>query len=280
MKIQVLSGGKFKLDGGAMHGVVPKSLWEKANPANENNLCTWQMRCLLIEDGKQLILIDTGMGNKQPEKWQNYFDPEGHTLLKDNIKKLGFGPNEVTDVILSHLHFDHCGGAVEISDGKLQPTFGNAKYWTHSGHLASAQKPNAREKATFLKENIEPLLHNQQLHFIDRQAESPFENIEMLVADGHTEKMLMPLIKHPKGKLLFAADTIPSAYHIHIPFVMSYDVRPLKTMLEKEVILNRCIDENIHLVFDHDLQHECCQIIKDDRGFKALHSDSLFSHGF
>ncbi len=194
MKLHEIDAGYFKLDGGAMYGVVPKTFWNKWNTADENNLCTWKMRCLLIENGKQLILVDTGMGNKQDAKWLSHFQPHGDANLIDSIRKKGFSENDITDVILSHLHFDHCGGAVSLVDGNYETTFKNANYWTHSAHWDWAINPNAREKATFLKENLLPIEQNGQLKFIDLQTINPFENIELLTADGHNEKMLMPLI--------------------------------------------------------------------------------------
>jgi glyoxylase-like metal-dependent hydrolase (beta-lactamase superfamily II) len=277
MELKIINAGKFKLDGGAMHGVVPKSFWNKHNPADANNLCTWQMRCLLVEDGAKLILIDTGMGNKQPLKWQRYFEPEGHEQLKHNIQKAGYHSSEVTDVLLSHLHFDHAGGAVEQLGEQLLPTFTNAKYWTHSQHWACSQAPNPREKATFLPENLLPLQQSGQLYFIDKQTERPFENIEILTADGHTEKMLMPIINTGKQKIIFAADTAPSAYHLHVPYVMSYDTQPLLTMAEKENLLNMAVAENCILVYDHDLLLESSLVTKTEKGFAATEAGALHS---
>lgn len=277
MKLYEINAGNFKLDGGAMYGVVPKSFWNKWNPADENNLCTWNMRCLLIENGKQLILIDTGMGSKQDLKWQSYFQPHGDSDLISSIRKIGFSENDITDVILSHLHFDHCGGAVSKIDGKLETNFKYAKYWTHSSHWEWALKPNLREKATFLPENLLPLKENGQLNFIDAQATTPFDNIEILLADGHTEKMMMPLITLSDKKILFVADTIPSASHVHIPYVMAYDMRPLQTMNEKLSILEKAVAENWILYYDHDPNHSCSQIELTEKGFRAFNFGNLNS---
>lgn len=274
MNLYEIDAGNFKLDGGAMYGVVPKSFWNKWNPADENNLCTWKMRCLLVEDGKRLILIDTGMGKKQDLKWQGYFQPHGDSNLISSIEKKGFNINDITDVVLSHLHFDHCGGAVSLVNGKLKTTFPNAKYWTHSDHWHWATHPNIREKATFLKENLFPIQENGQLHFVDK-TDTGFENIKIITADGHTEKMLMPLITIGAQKMLFIADTIPSASHVHIPYVMGYDVRPLQTMIEKEQLLQKAENENWIIYYDHDPKNGCSQITLTEKGFRAINEGSL-----
>jgi glyoxylase-like metal-dependent hydrolase (beta-lactamase superfamily II) len=279
MELFEIDAGLFKLDGGAMYGVVPKTFWNKWNVADENNLCTWKMRCLLIQDGKKLILIDTGMGNKQPEKWQSYFQPHGDSNLIDSIRKVGFNENDITDVILTHLHFDHCGGAVSNVDGKLKTTFKNAKYWTHSCHWKWAIKPNIREKATYLSENIMPIEQNGQLFFIDNKIK-PFKNIELLLADGHTEKMIMPLIHIDGKKILFTADTIPSASHIHIPYVMGYDVRPLQTMNEKENILIEATKNDWLLYYDHDPVFSCSKVELTEKGYRAINNGNLKDFGF
>jgi glyoxylase-like metal-dependent hydrolase (beta-lactamase superfamily II) len=275
MQLHEIDAGFFKLDGGAMFGVVPKSFWNKWNKADDNNLCTWKMRCLLVEDGNRLILIDTGMGSKQDLKWQSYFEPHGSSNLISSINNKGFSINDVTDVILSHLHFDHCGGAVTKNGDKLETTFKNAKYWTHSKHYAWAKAPNVREKATFLTENIAPIYENGQLNFIDLENDAPFKNIEILEADGHTEKMLMPLITINDKKLLFIADTIPSNAHVHIPYVMGYDVRPLQTMIEKQNILENTIKNNWVLYYDHDPEFACSNIELTEKGFRASNKGQL-----
>jgi glyoxylase-like metal-dependent hydrolase (beta-lactamase superfamily II) len=279
MKLYEIDAGNFKLDGGAMYGVVPKTFWQKWNPADEDNLCTWKMRCLLIESGNQLILIDTGMGNKQDLKWQGYFKPHGDSNLITSIEKLGYKTDDLSDVVLSHLHFDHCGGAVSLKNGQLQPTFRFAKYWTHSEHWKWAIEPNSREKATFLKENIWPLMESRQLHFIDHSENPPFNNIEIITADGHTEKMIMPLITISNQKVLFVADTIPSASHVHIPYVMGYDVRPLTTMNEKKEILEKAVSENWILYYDHDPNYACSTIEITEKGFRASNLGHLNDFG-
>ena len=277
MELYSVDAGNFKLDGGAMFGVVPKTLWNKKMPADELNLCSWKMRCLLIQDGKRLILVDTGMGDKQPAKWQSYYYRHGDGDLIQSIRKLGFHENQITDVILSHLHFDHAGGAVSWNSTKdgYRPTFVNATYWTHSEHWQWAMEPNPREAATFLKENLLPLQEAGQLHFIDKDDINFGNQIEFLTADGHTEKMLMPLIHYHEKKVLFIADTIPSTAHIHTPWVMAYDVNPLQTMVEKEELLTKAVVHDWILYFDHDPAVEACTIQKTDKGFSVKSAGNL-----
>jgi glyoxylase-like metal-dependent hydrolase (beta-lactamase superfamily II) len=271
MRLFVIDAGNFKLDGGSMFGVVPKSIWQKSIPADENNMCNFNMRCLLIEEGNKLILIDTGMGEKQPEKWQSYYYRNGDGNLKTSIRNAGYDVSEVTDVVLSHLHFDHCGGAVEWNSSKeyYQPTFSNAKYWTHSEHYSSALSPNQRERATFLHENIAPLAEAGQLSFIDKDARDFSDNFEFTFVDGHTEKMIMTVVDYQGKKIAFAADTVPTFAHVHVPFVMSYDIAPLVTMTEKDHFLNRAITEDLIVLFDHDVENQAAKIVKTDRGFRA-----------
>jgi glyoxylase-like metal-dependent hydrolase (beta-lactamase superfamily II) len=278
MKISIIDAGNFKLDGGAMFGVVPKTIWQKMVPADENNLCSWKMRCLLVEEKDRLVLIDTGMGDKQAQKWQNFYFRHGDGELIKSIRDAGYHENEVTDVLLSHLHFDHCGGAVCWNSSKdaYRLTFPNAKYWTHSLHWESAMKPNPREKATFLTENLQTIIESGQLNFIE-QIQNPLgDKFEFIYADGHTEKMIMPIINYTDQKIIFAADTIPSFAHIHVPYCMSYDVRPLQTMHEKSLILDRIVKENILLLFDHDVVNEVAEIEITDRGFKAKNLGKLY----
>jgi glyoxylase-like metal-dependent hydrolase (beta-lactamase superfamily II) len=277
MKISVIDAGNFKLDGGAMFGVVPKTLWNNLIPADENNLCSWNMRCLLVEFEDKLILVDTGMGDKQPIKWQSYYYRHGNGDLINSIRNEGYHEDEVTDVILTHLHFDHCGGAVSWNHNKdgFELTFKNAKYWTHSDHWKWAMNPNPREKATFLKENLSLISESGQLHFVDNEKTTFEKQISILTADGHTEKMIMPLITYKNQKILFAADTIPSFAHIHVPYCMAYDVRPLQTMIEKEQLLDKIINENIILIFDHDLKNQAAIIEKNEKGFKAAEMGDL-----
>ena len=270
MEVYKIDAGNFKLDGGAMFGVVPKTLWSKKIPADELNLCSWKMRCLLIKDGKRLILVDTGMGAKQSEKWLGYYYRHGEGDLISSIRNQGFHESEVTDVVLSHLHFDHAGGAVSWNKDKTVyvPTFTNAKYWTHSDHWQWAVNPNDREKATFLKENLLPLYEHEQLHFIDKEEGALGNQIAFITADGHTEKMLMPLITIQKQKMLFVADTIPSHAHVHIPYVMGYDVRPLQTMTEKKTLLDKAIKEDWLLYYDHDPFYDVSKIELTEKGYK------------
>lgn len=277
MILHSIDAGYFKLDGGAMFGVVPKTFWNKLNPADENNLCSWAMRCLLIEDGEKLILVDTGMGNKQDAKWQGYYFRHGEGELVKSIRAKGYSENDVTDVILSHLHFDHCGGAVKWKSDrtKFEMTFPNAKYWSHSEHFNSTIHPNPREKATFFKDNIQPIQQANQLFFIDKVSEKPFQNIDFLLADGHTEKMLMPKITYQNKQILFIADTIPSHAHIPVPYVMGYDINPLITMKEKEDLLRQIAENEWVIFFDHDPLYDCATIQKTEKGYVLKEKGSL-----
>lgn len=277
MILHSIDAGYFKLDGGAMFGVVPKTFWNKLNPADDNNLCSWAMRCLLIEDGHKLILVDTGMGDKQDAKWQSYYYRHGKGELVKSIRAKGYSENDVTDVILSHLHFDHCGGAVKwnFDRTKFEMTFPNAKYWSHSEHFESAIHPNAREKSTFFRDNILPIQQANQLFFVDKVDEKPFQNIDFLMADGHTEKMLMPTISYQNKQIIFVADTIPSHAHIPIPYVMGYDINPLITMKEKEDLLIQAVDNEWILFFDHDPLYDCATVQKTEKGFSLKEKGNL-----
>ncbi len=270
MQLFSIDTGLFKLDGGAMFGVVPKSIWNKINPADANNMCTWAMRCLLIKLNNRLILIDTGIGTKQSPEFYKFFHLHGSDSLLNSIQNIGFQASDITDVILTHLHFDHVGGAVTKNEsGELVPTFSKATYWVHSEQLHCALHPNAREKASFLKENIEPLIEAQKIKFIDQSTDLWSNELAFLYVDGHTEKQVLPLITYNNQKILFAADLIPSVGHLPIPYVMSYDTQPLKTLQEKEAILSQAVHENWYLFFQHDPENEMCSLQQTPKGIRA-----------
>lgn len=268
MKLHTIDTGYFKLDGGAMFGVVPKTIWQKLNPPDERNLCTWQMRCLLIEDGKQLILIDCGLGNKQDEKFFTHYEPHGDASLEKSIHALGFSFDDVTDVLLSHLHFDHCGGAIKREGEKLVPAFKNAVYWSNEKHWDWATKPNDREKASFLKENILPIQQSGQLKFVEEGSNPIHSNITMQTVSGHTESMFIPHIKMGDKTLVYCADLFPSMAHIPLPYIMAYDTRPLLTLDEKKKFLAEAAANNYYLFFEHDRVNECCSLQQTERGVR------------
>ena len=272
MTIHALDTGLFKLDGGAMFGVVPRSLWQKLNPPDANNMCTWAMRCLLIEDGNQLVLIDNGIGDKQDEKFRGHFYLHGDDTLEKSLQKLGFTSADVTDVFLTHLHFDHCGGSVRRQpDGRLHTAFANATYWSNEAHWNWAVHPNAREKASFLAENILPIQESGQLKFVDPAAGVPAalpQFSDLLFADGHTEKMMVPVMQYRGRTLAYMADLLPSTGHIPLPYVMGYDVRPLLTLGEKEAVLRRAAEENWVLLLEHDPVNEACTVEMTERGVR------------
>lgn len=278
MNLHIIETGFFKLDGGAMFGVVPKSLWSRTNPADENNMCTWAMRCMAIEDGNQLILIDNGIGDKQSEKFFSHFYLHGDACLDGSLKKAGFSKGDVTDMFLTHLHFDHCGGGVKWQDDahtKLDIEFKNAKYWSNQDHWKWATEPNAREKASFLKENILPMQESGHLHFADKGEPSPFSQFDILYADGHTDKQMVPKIKYKGKTIVFAADLLPSVGHIPLPYVMGYDTRPLLTLDEKEKFLNEAADNNYIIFLEHDAHNECCTVKHTEKGVRLDQTFSL-----
>ncbi|MFM2196484.1 MAG: hypothetical protein RL092_2084 [Bacteroidota bacterium] len=274
MKLHVLDTGFFKLDGGAMFGVVPKQIWQKTNPADDFNLCTWAMRCLLIEDGEKLILIDTGIGNKQSEKFFSHYHLQDTQTLDQALALKGFHRDNITDVLLTHLHFDHCGGSIEYNSNRehFQPAFPNAKYWTNANHWKWATEPNPREKASFLSENILPIQESGQLNFIERVnnvSPTPL-GFDVLFVDGHTESMMIPHINYHGKTVVFMADLLPSVGHIPLPYVMGYDTRPLLTMTEKELFLKTAADNGYVLFFEHDSVNECCTLQHTEKGVRVL----------
>lgn len=274
MRLHAIESGNFKLDGGAMFGVVPKSIWSRTNPADGNNLIDIAARCLLIEDGNRLILIDTGMGDKQSEKFFGYYSLWGDCSLEKSLKEKGFHPEDVTDVFMTHLHFDHCGGSVKWNKDQTgyEVAFKNAKFWTNENHWDWAVKPNAREKASFLKENILPMQESGQLNFVKR-TQSPFlEESELgfgvFFADGHTEKQMIPMIKYKGKTICFMADLLPTVGHIPIPYVTGYDTRPLLSLDEKEVFLRKAVDENFYLFLEHDAHNHIITVQDTEKGIR------------
>lgn len=270
MKLYAINTGHFKLDGGAMFGVVPKSIWNKSNPADQNNMSSWALRCLLIEDGNRLILIDNGMGNKQDEKFFGYYYLHGNDTLQKSLNKYGFEMDDITDMVLTHLHFDHCGGSIKYNSNKtnLEPAFKNAKYYCNEKHWNWATQANSREKASFLKENILPIKESGQLNFIDSQS-TLITDLSFIEVNGHTEAMMLPIIKYKESTLAYMADLIPSVGHLPIPFVMGYDVRPLETLKEKELILKTALDNDWTLFFEHDPTIECIKLERTEKGIRA-----------
>lgn len=273
MTIYPLNTGNFKLDGGAMFGVVPKALWSRTNQADANNMCDWSMRSLLIEDGDRLILVDTGIGDKQDEKFFSHFYLSDNNSLEPNLKKLGFSLDDITDVFLTHLHFDHCGGAIKWNKDRtgFEPVFKNAHYWSTENHWKWATEPNTREKASFLKENILPIQESGQLKFVERHGDftkNVFNNFDVLFVDGHTESMMIPHIKYNGKTLVFMADLLPSVGHIPVPYVMGYDTRPLITLDEKSNFLTRASDEEFVLFLEHDIINECATLQLTERGIR------------
>ncbi|MBK6382988.1 MAG: MBL fold metallo-hydrolase [Chitinophagaceae bacterium] len=277
MKLYSINTGYFKLDGGAMFGVVPKSMWNKINPADENNLCSWALRCLLIEDGNRLILVDNGNGDKQDAKFFSHYYLHGDDTLDKSLAKYGFSKDDITDVFLTHLHFDHCGGSIVREGDKLIPAFKNATYWSNKEHWDWAVYPNEREKASFLKENILPIEESGKLQFIEisggvdgKLGETAFtDNVSVRFVNGHTQAMMLPQIKYGDKTVVFMADLLPSAGHIPIPYVMAYDMFPLTTLHEKKSFLKEAVEGDYILFFEHDPVNECCNLQQTDRGIRA-----------
>ncbi|RYZ93984.1 MAG: MBL fold metallo-hydrolase [Sphingobacteriaceae bacterium] len=270
MNLFTIDTGFFKLDGGAMFGVVPKSIWNKTNPADDKNLCSWALRCLLIQDDDRLILVDTGMGNKQDEKFFGHYYLHGDATIDNSLAAHGFHRDDITDVFLTHMHFDHVGGAVKREGEKLLPAFKNAFYWSNTQHWDWAVNPNDREKASFLKENILPLQESGQLRFIDATDGVSFApGIDVRFAYGHTDAQMLPLIDYKGRKLLYMADLLPSVGHLPIPYVMAYDMFPLKTLEEKKKILGEALENNYILYFEHDAVNECCTLQQTEKGIRV-----------
>jgi glyoxylase-like metal-dependent hydrolase (beta-lactamase superfamily II) len=287
MKLYTINTGYFKLDGGAMFGVVPKSIWNKLNPADENNMCSWALRCLLIEDGGKLILIDTGMGNKQDAKFFGHYYLHGNDTLEKSLAHHGFTTDDITDVFLTHLHFDHCGGAIIKEGEKLVPAFKNATYWSNIQHWKWATQPNEREKASFLKENILPIQESGQLKFLDVTSELSdvstessnsnalslhsshlSSNLSFFTVNGHTDAMMLPKINYKGKTVVYMADLLPSAAHIPLPYVMGYDMFPLTTLNEKKSFLTEALENNYILFFEHDPVNECCNLQMTEKGIR------------
>ncbi|MDB5117341.1 MAG: ytnP 2 [Mucilaginibacter sp.] len=276
MNLHTIDTGFFKLDGGAMFGVVPKSIWNKSNPADENNLCTWAMRCLLIEDEGRLILVDTGIGNKQDQKFFSHYYLHGNASLDSSLASLGFHRDDITDVFLTHLHFDHVGGAIIRDVEKLVPAFKNATYWSNDKHWDWAVNPNDREKASFLKENILPIQESGQLKFIDSNDGVNFTGqVSVRFVSGHTEAMMLPLINYKGRQILYMADLMPSIGHIPLPYVMAYDMFPLKTLTEKKIFWNEAVDKNYVLFLEHDPVNECCTLQQTEKGIRLKETFKL-----
>ena len=285
MRLHTINTGYFKLDGGAMFGVVPKSMWNKLNPADENNMCSWALRCLLIEEEGKLILVDNGMGDKQDARFFGHYYLHGDDSLDKSLAAHGFSKEDITDVFLTHLHFDHCGGSIVREGDKLVPAFRNATYWSNERHWKWATAPNAREKASFLKENILPIQESGQLRFFDQGSESSavsdgpvsrltthdsrlIKGLSFYIVNGHTGAMMLPKINYNGRTVVYMADLLPSAAHIPLPYVMSYDMFPLTTLNEKQAFLTEAVENDYVLFFEHDPKHECCNLQMTEKGIR------------
>ena len=279
MQLHVIDTGYFKLDGGAMFGVVPKTLWSKALAPDEKNLCTWAMRCLLVEQGDRLILIDNGLGDKQDSKFFSHYEPHGEATMDSSLKEAGFHRDDITDVFLTHLHFDHCGGSIRWNSARdgFEPAFKNATYWSNEHHWKWATQPNAREKASFLKENILPIQESGQLQFVDVGRRSAEENLFLpevfpgfgvLLVNGHTDAMMIPFIEYKGRTVIYMADLLPSVHHIPLPWVMGYDTRPLLTLQEKGDVLDLAAAKEHVLFFEHDAANQCCSVQATEKGVR------------
>ena len=277
MRLYAIETGNFKLDGGAMFGVVPKPLWERTNPADENNRIDMAARSLLIEDGERLILVDTGLGNKQSDKFFSHYALWGEHSLARSLNKLGFHNDDITDVVFTHLHFDHCGGAiVHNKKGFYEPAFRNARFWSHKDHWQWATTPNVREKASFLPENILPIEESGQLNLLD-DSKTPL-GFDVLLMDGHTEKQMLPKIEYKGKTIVFAADLIPTAGHLPVPYVMGYDTRPLLSLKEKESFLAEAVEKDYFLFLEHDAHNEVISLKRTEKGVRLAESFTLDSY--
>ncbi|UKT65633.1 MBL fold metallo-hydrolase [Pedobacter mucosus] len=276
MKLHTINTGFFKLDGGAMFGVVPKAIWQKTNPADANNMCTWAMRSLLIEDGNQLTLIDTGIGDKQDDKFFSHFYLHGDDSIGKSLNNLGFSKADITDVFLTHLHFDHVGGAIIRNGENFITAFNNANYWSNEKHWQWAVEPNAREKASFLKENIIPIQESGQLKFVEESEDILWrENVNISFAYGHTDAMMLPKISYKGRTIVYVADLLPSVGHLPLPYVMAYDMFPLKTLTEKQLFLEEAVEKNYILFLEHDPINECCTLQRTEKGIRVAETFKL-----
>ena len=278
MELHTIETGLFKLDGGAMFGVVPKALWSKVHPADANNMCTWAMRCLLVRTGNHLVLIDNGIGDKQDAKFFGHYDLHGDDTLDDSLRKAGYSRDEITDVFLTHLHFDHCGGSIVREGDKLVPAFKNATYWSNQYHWEWATRPNPREKASFLKENILPIQESGQLKFVEapraNAEDTPyvkdlFPGFDVLLVNGHTDAQMIPHLHVNGQRVIYMADLIPSSHHVPLPWVIGYDTRPLLSMHEKAAVLERAADDGALLFFEHDAHNACCTVERTEKGVRV-----------
>lgn len=269
MNLYTINTGYFKLDGGAMFGVVPKSIWNNLNKADDNNMCSWALRSLLIEDGNRLILVDNGMGDKQDAKFFGHYYLHGDDSLDKSLAKYGFNREDITDVFLTHLHFDHCGGSIIRDGDKLSPAFKNAVYWSNERHWKWATEPNDREKASFLKENILPIEQSGRLRFVEKDQQAFPGNIQVRMVFGHTEAMMLPQLTYKGKTIVYMADLLPSAAHIPIPYVMAYDMFPLTTLQEKKNFLTEAAANDYILFFEHDPTIECCSLHITEKGIRS-----------
>lgn len=275
MNLYSIPSGYFKLDGGAMFGVVPKTLWQKKNPPDEKNLCTWALRLLLVEEGDRLVLIDTGIGDKQSDKFFSFYEPHGDDTIEKSLQKHGFTSDDITDVFLTHMHFDHVGGAIKREGDDLVPAFKNATYWSHANHWEWALDPNDREKASFLKENILPIRDSGQLQLIKGSDNLElFPGFNIRLAHGHTESQMIPYLSYKGRTVIYCADLMPSVHHLPIPWVMAFDVRPLVTLEEKKLFLPEVIENDYILFLEHDKDNECCTVKMTEKGPRA---DEIFA---